>query len=168
MSDLQKNVASMSETLSPFMAEAIRLSKLGMDRGDGGPFGAVIVQKTEIIGRGWNRVLTDKDPTAHAEITAIREACSATGSYWLEDCRIYVNCEPCPMCLAAIYWARIRKITFAASRTDAERIGFIDAELYREICLPKEQRSISIDREGRKTALKIIRRWPDLNGHPTY
>ena len=111
------------------MAEALRLAEHGMKRGDGGPFGAVVVNNENIIGRGWNRVLSGNDPTAHAEITAIRDACTNTNSYWLEGCRLYTSCEPCPMCLAAIYWARITEIIFAATRLDAERIGFIDGEL---------------------------------------
>ncbi len=144
------------------MAEAIRLSECGMLKGDGGPFGAVVVKGETIIGKGWNRVLSTNDPTAHAEVTAIRDACSAVGNYWLEGCRLYVNCEPCPMCLAAIYWARIEHIIFAASRQDAERIGFIDAKLYQEICTPLEKRTLSIDRENREAAMKIMLQWPAL------
>lgn len=94
------------------------------------PFGAVIVRDEEIIARGWNRVLEINDPTDHAEITAIRDACSRTKDYWLEDAEIFVNCEPCPMCVVAIYWARIAKITFGASRDDARAIGFDDALIY--------------------------------------
>ncbi len=150
------------------MSEAVRLSEHGMCRGDGGPFGAVIVREGKIIGKGWNKVLAANDPTAHAEITAIRDACRATSSYRLEDCTIYVNCEPCPMCLAAIYWAGIEKIVFAASREDAEQIGFIDAELYREICRPDQQRSMRTGREDKKTALKIMQQWPTLDGRRDY
>ncbi len=158
----------MKAAISSFMAEAVRLSEHGMCLGDGGPFGAVIVREGKIIGKGWNRVLTANDPTAHAEITAIRDACRATSSYQLEDCSIYVNCEPCPMCLAAIYWARIERVIFAASREDAERIGFIDAELYREICLPDEQRSLTMKREDSRDAVKIMERWPTLAEHRPY
>ena len=150
------------------MAEAIRLSEYGMLRGDGGPFGAVVVKNDSIIGRGWNRVLTSNDPTAHAEVTAIRDACSAVGNYWLEGCRMYVNCEPCPMCLAAIYWARIEHVICAASRRDAEQIGFIDAKLYQEICTPIEQRTIKIDRENRDAAMEIMLRWPTLDKQRDY
>ncbi|MCF6186302.1 MAG: nucleoside deaminase [Desulfobulbaceae bacterium] len=158
----------MAATISSFMAEAVKLSEHGMFRGDGGPFGAVIVREGKIIGKGWNRVLATNDPTAHAEITAIRDACRATSSYRLEGCTIYVNCEPCPMCLAAIYWAGIEQILFAATREDAERIGFIDAELYREICRPDQQRSIKTAREDKKAALKIMQQWPTLDGHHDY
>lgn len=98
------------------------------------PFGAVIVRDEKIIGRGWNRLLATNDPTAHAEITAIRDACNRTKNYWLKDAEIFVNCEPCPMCLAAIYWARIAKITFGASRDDARAIGFDNAFIYKEVC----------------------------------
>ncbi len=150
------------------MAEAVRLSEHGMCRGDGGPFGAVIVREGKIIGKGWNRVLATNDPTAHAEITAIRDACRAASSYRLEACTIYVNCEPCPMCLAAIYWAGIEKIVFAASREDAEQIGFIDAELYREICLPDKQRSMRIQKEDKSAALEIMQQWPTLEGRRDY
>ncbi len=158
----------MKATISSFMAEAVRLSEHGMRLGDGGPFGAVIIREGKIIGKGWNRVLTANDPTAHAEITAIRDACRATSSYQLEDCSIYVNCEPCPMCLAAIYWARIEQVIFAASREDAERIGFIDAELYREICLTDEQRSLAMKREDSRDAVKIMEIWPTLAEHRPY
>jgi len=139
-----------------------------MCRGDGGPFGAVIVREGKIIGKGWNRVLVTNDPTAHAEITAIRDACRASSSYRLEGCTIYVNCEPCPMCLAAIYWAGIEKVVFAASRDDAEQIGFIDAELYREICLPDKQRSMRTQKEDKSAALKIMQQWPTLEGRRDY
>ncbi|HEB68634.1 MAG TPA: nucleoside deaminase [Desulfobulbus sp.] len=153
---------------SSFMAEAVRLSEHGMRLGDGGPFGAVIVRKGRIIGTGWNRVLATNDPTAHAEITAIRDACRAVSSYRLEGCTIYVNCEPCPMCLAAIYWAGIEKVVFAATREDAGQIGFIDAKLYREICLPDKQRTMKIKREDTSAALKIMAQWPTLDGRRDY
>lgn len=157
-----------TEPLSSFMTEAVRLSEQGMHRGDGGPFGAVIVRGENIIGRGWNRVLGTNDPTAHAEITAIRAACRSINSYRLEDCRIYVNCEPCPMCLAAIYWSGIEEIIFAATREDAAAIGFIDAELYREICLPLDSRTMRMRREDRSGALKIMLQWPTFNGRQNY
>jgi len=158
----------MLEKMSPFMAEAIRIAEHGMHRIDGGPFGAVVVKEEKIIGRGWNKVLSSNDPTAHAEITAIRDACTTTDSYWLEGCRIYISCEPCPMCLAAIYWARIDQIIFAATRLDAEQIGFIDGELYREICAPVDERSLQIRREGRDAAVDIMQKWPTLSGHREY
>ena len=145
-----------------FMRQAIRLAEQGMEAGEGGPFGAVIVRDGEVIGSGWNRVLATNDPTAHAEIVAIRDACRRTGSYWLEGSAIYVNCEPCPMCLAAIHWARIGQLTFAATRKDAAAIGFADDDIYREVCLPPEERAMFTRQMLRDKALEIIRRWPSL------
>ena len=152
----------MTAHLSSFMAEAIALARRGMERGDGGPFGAVVVRNGKIIGRGWNRVLADSDPTAHAEITAIRDACRHVGGHWLTGCRIYVSCEPCPMCLGAIYWARIEALVFAAERGDAADIGFIDRELYEQICLEPGTRSLEIRQEGRDRALAVMRAWPEV------
>lgn len=150
------------------MQEANNLARQGMLNGDGGPFGAVIVKNGEIIGRGWNRVLRTNDPTAHAEIVALRDACSSLGSYWLEDCYIYVNCEPCPMCLAAIYWARIKKLTYGATRKDAADIGFDDDFIYREICLPMRQRTLTCRQSGRHDALGIMGLWPELENKKEY
>jgi tRNA(Arg) A34 adenosine deaminase TadA len=116
-----------------FMREAIALSLEKMDAGDGGPFGAVIVKDGKIVGRGWNRVTSANDPTAHAEMMAIREACQRLGTFELTGCEIYSSCEPCPMCLAAIYWARIDRLWFAADRSDAAAAGFDDEFIYREV-----------------------------------
>ena len=145
-----------------FMRQAIRLAAQGMDAGEGGPFGAVIVRAGEVIGKGWNRVLATNDPTAHAEIVAIRDACRRTGSYWLEGSAIYVNCEPCPMCLAAIHWARIGRLAFAATRKDAAAIDFADDDIYREVCLPPEKRVVPVQQLLRDEALEVMRRWPSL------
>lgn len=112
--------------------------------GRGGPFGAVVVREGEIIGRGANLVTSTNDPTAHAEVTAIRDACRHLGTFTLAGCEIYTSCEPCPMCLAAIYWARIEKIFYANTRHDAARIGFDDDYLYREMMLSHDQRSTPI------------------------
>lgn len=152
----------MNEQHVFFMREAIRLSEKGMEAEDGGPFGAVIVRDDKIIGSGWNRVLRTNDPTAHAEIVAIRDACSRTGSYWLEGCSIYVNCEPCPMCLAAIYWARIDKLTFGASRKDAAAIDFDDERIYGEISRPAAERSVDMHQCLRSEALQVMQRWPSF------
>lgn len=154
--------ASLNNRDIYFMQEAIKLSEKGMEAGEGGPFGAVIVRDDRIIGAGWNRVLATNDPTAHAEIVAIRDACTKTGSYWLEGCRLYVNCEPCPMCLAAIYWARIESLTFGATREDAATIDFDDASIYREICLPPEERSLQPQQGLKDEALRIMGRWPSF------
>lgn len=129
-----------------FMKEAIRLAVENVKSGKGGPFGAVIVKNGEIIARGANHVTTDNDPTAHAEVVAIREACSQLNSFQLDGCEIYASCEPCPMCLGAIYWARPEKLYFAASKHDAAAVGFDDSFIYQEIPLPVEQRSIPTER----------------------
>jgi guanine deaminase len=125
-----------------FMRRAIALSREKMSEGAGGPFGAVIVADGRIIAEGWNQVTSTNDPTAHAEIVAIRAACAALHRFSLEGCEIYASCEPCPMCLAAIYWARLERIYYANDRDDAARIGFDDAAIYREVALPLEARTI--------------------------
>jgi guanine deaminase len=127
-----------------FMRQATRLACVNVTEGLGGPFGAVIVRGAEIIGRGVNLVTSSNDPTAHAEVTAIRDACRKLETFTLTGCEIYTSCEPCPMCLAAIYWARIDRIFFANTRQDAARIGFDDDYLYREMALPLEKRSTPI------------------------
>jgi tRNA(Arg) A34 adenosine deaminase TadA len=124
-----------------FMAEALRLSRESVESGEGGPFGAVIVLDGKIVGRGRNLVTSANDPTAHGEVTAIRDACQRLGTFSLAGSTIYSSCEPCPMCLAAIYWARIDRIYFANDRFDAARIGFDDEMLYRELVLPHAERS---------------------------
>jgi guanine deaminase len=127
------------------MRRAIALSNEMLQRG-GGPFGAVIVKDGTILAEGANRVTVSHDPTAHAEIVAIRDACAKLGSFTLAGCEIYTTCEPCPMCLSAIYWARLDRIYYANERTDAARIGFDDDFLYREIPLPLEKRQIRMVR----------------------
>jgi tRNA(Arg) A34 adenosine deaminase TadA len=124
-----------------FMREAARMAHENIIAGRGGPFGAVIVCKGEIVGRGTNVVTSTNDPTAHAEVTAIRDACRNLHTFTLAGCEIYTSCEPCPMCLAAIYWARLEKIFYANTRVDAARIGFDDDYLYKELTLTNEQRS---------------------------
>lgn len=124
-----------------FMRRAIELSREKMRGNSGGPFGAVIVRAGGIIAEGWNQVTAGLDPTAHAEVVAIRNACRALGDFRLEGCEIYTSCEPCPMCLAAIYWARLGRIYYANSRDDAAAIGFDDAFLYREINVPLRARA---------------------------
>ena len=129
-----------------FMKRAIALSFEMMEKGAGGPFGAVIVRDGRIIAEGRNQVTSANDPTAHAEIMAIREAARALGSFKLDGCEIYTSCEPCPMCLAAIYWARIERIFYANAREDAARIGFDDEHIYREVGLPLARRAIPTER----------------------
>jgi guanine deaminase len=125
-----------------FMRRAIELALERMRENSGGPFGAVIVGDDRIIAEGWNQVTSTNDPTAHAEIVAIRKACTVLDRFDLRDCDIYANCEPCPMCLGAIYWARLRRMYYASTRADAARIGFDDEFIYREIAVPLERRKI--------------------------
>jgi tRNA(Arg) A34 adenosine deaminase TadA len=124
------------------MRRAIELSREKMEAGNGGPFGAVVARDGVIVAEGWNQVTSANDPTAHAEITAIRRACQALGRFDLTDCEIFTSCEPCPMCLAAIYWARIGRIWYGNDRKDAAAIGFDDDLLYQEIPRPLAQRAI--------------------------
>jgi tRNA(Arg) A34 adenosine deaminase TadA len=144
---------------SKFMREAIRLSFEKMRGNFGGPFGAVVVRKNKIIGRGWNRVTSTNDPTAHAEISAIRDACKKLKTFRLDDCELYVSCEPCPMCLAAIYWARLRKVYYANTRKDAARIKFDDDLIYQEVALPISRRKIPMKQLLRAEALKVFAEW---------
>src|ERR1035438_8529722 len=127
-----------------FMREAIRLSIRMMRRGQGGPFGAVVARGGRIVGRGWNLVTSTNDPTAHAEIVAIREACKRLKTFQLSDCDLYTSCEPCPMCLSAIYWARFRHVFYANTRKDAARINFDDDFIYREVALPIGRRKLKM------------------------
>jgi guanine deaminase len=142
-----------------FMRMAIRLSLQKMRENHGGPFGAVIVRNGKIVGRGWNRVTSSNDPTAHAEVTAIREACKKLETFQLDDCDLYTSCEPCPMCLAAIYWARLRKVYYANTRKDAAAIDFDDDFLYREVALPVARREIPMKQLLRKDALNVFAEW---------
>lgn len=141
------------------MRAAIDLSRKKMRDNCGGPFGAIIVRKNKIVGRGWNRVTSTNDPTAHAEISAIRDACKELKTFKLDGCEIYVNCEPCPMCLAAIYWARIGKIFFANTKKDAAQTGFDDELIYREIPLPNSRRKIPMKQLLHAEALKVFAEW---------
>jgi tRNA(Arg) A34 adenosine deaminase TadA len=144
---------------SQFMRAAIRLSREKMRRGDGGPFGAVVVRRGKIVGRGWNRVTSGNDPTAHAEVVAIREACRKLKTFRLDDCEIYTSCEPCPMCFGAIYWARLRRIFYANTRRDAAAIGFDDEWFYRELARPATKRKIPMKQLARAEALKVFGEW---------
>lgn len=142
-----------------FMREAIRLSVQQMRAGQGGPFGAVVVRRGRIVGRGWNCVTSDNDPTAHAEISAIRAACRKLKTFKLDDCELYTSCEPCPMCLAAIYWARIRRVFFGNTRKDAAGIAFDDDFLYREVARPLGRRSLPMKQLLRSEALAAFTEW---------
>jgi guanine deaminase len=142
-----------------FMQEAIRLADDGMRSNRGGPFGCVIVRRGEIVARGNNRVTSTNDPTAHAEVTAIREACASLGTFELADCTLYTSCEPCPMCLAAIYWARIPEVFYGNTRADATAIGFDDEFIYRQIPLPPDQRTVRMKPLLREAAQVTFKAW---------
>ena len=146
---------------NPFMARAIQLSIDNVLRGRGGPFGAVVVKGTVIIGEGVNQVTSTNDPTAHAEVLAIREGCKKLGVFDLEGCEIYTSCEPCPMCLGAIYWARLSRVYFANTAADASNIGFNDSLIYREISQPHSLRKIPMIQLMREEALAAFRAWRD-------
>lgn len=149
----------MTEKDREFMRRAIELAQNGIDRNQGGPFGAVIVKDGEIIAEGWNRVTSTNDPTAHAEITAIREACRRLDSFQLEGCVLYTSCEPCPMCLGAIYWARPEKFFYACTREDAARIGFDDQFIYDELAGEIDGRRIEAVKLMRAEALTVLENW---------
>lgn len=141
------------------MRHAIRLSRERMQSGVGGPFGAIVVKDGEIVAEGWNEVTSLNDPTAHAEISAIRRACTRFGAFWLEDCDIYTSCEPCPMCLAAAYWARIARIFYANDRDAAAAIGFDDARIYGEVSRPVADREIPMIRLALPEAAEVFAEW---------
>ena len=142
-----------------FMRAAIAEAELGLRENRGGPFGCVIVRGGSVIARGTNLVTSTNDPTAHAEVTAIREACRQLGTFRLEGCELYTSCEPCPMCLAAIYWARISKVYYGNTREDAAAIGFDDDFIYRQMPLPLEQRAIEMKPCLRAEAQQTFLAW---------
>lgn len=141
------------------MQRAIELAGLGSSNNQGGPFGCVIVKNGEIIGEGFNTVTSTNDPTAHAEIVAIRQACKNLGSFQLEDCEIYTSCEPCPMCLGAIYWARPSKVYYACTRSDAAQAGFDDQFIYHEITTSMTDRTIPFSQIMREEAITKFNEW---------
>ena len=149
----------MSAADEGFMREAIRLARDNVRQGMGGPFGAVVVFHGEIVAGGANLVTASNDPTAHAEIVAIREACRRRKSFILEECELYSTCEPCPMCLSAIYWARVRRLVYAADRADAASAGFLDEFLYQEFSKPIEQRQIASEQLLREEANQVLEEW---------
>lgn len=145
--------------MTDFLTRAIELSNEGMASGQGGPFGAVIVQNGKIIAEGFNRVIATSDPTAHAEVVAIRRACEALGQFDLSDCELYTSCEPCPMCLGAIYWARPKKVYYANTRHDAAAIEFDDSFIYDEIAAPMSQRTIPFEHMPSDSAHAVFAEW---------
>ena len=151
-----------------FMKEAIRLSVENVESGKGGPFGAVVVKDGKIIARGANQVTASNDPTAHAEVVAIRKACEALGTFQLDGCELYTSCEPCPMCLGAIYWARPDRIYFANTKEDAKAIHFDDQFIYEELNLPFAERKLFTQQMMREEALIAFRKWADSNDKIEY
>jgi tRNA(Arg) A34 adenosine deaminase TadA len=151
-----------------FMREAINLSIRNVQSGRGGPFGCVIVKSNRIIASGTNLVTQTNDPTAHAEIVAIREACNVLQSFQLTDCDVYASCEPCPMCLAALYWARPAKLFYAATREDATRAGFDDSHIYSQLSLPVGERIIPMIPMMRDEALDALRQWSAKDDRTPY
>lgn len=151
-----------------FLREAIQLSLEKMQAGNGGPFGAVVVKNGRIVGRGWNGVTRLNDPTAHAEIMAIRDACKNLNTYHLEGCALYASCEPCPMCLSAIYWARISHLYYAASRQDAALAGFDDEYILQEIKHDWPTRKISSEQALQQEAGVAFEQWAEKSNRTEY
>ena len=145
-------------TNDELMREAIRLSIENVANG-GGPFGAVIARDGEIVATGVNRVTANNDPTAHAEVSAIRSASQRLGTFNLSDCEIFTSCEPCPMCLGAIYWARLKKVYYANTKADAKAIGFDDSFIYDELALPQDKRKLPAEAMLRNEAIKAFEAW---------
>ena len=153
---------------NPFMARAIQLSIEGVQSGLGGPFGAVIVKNNAMIAEASNEVTSTNDPTAHAEVLAIRRACQKLGVFELKDCELYTSCEPCPMCFGAIYWARLSRIYFANTAEDAARIGFDDSFIYGELHKHHSERHIPATQIMRQDALAGFRAWTEKGGKIPY
>ena len=142
-----------------WMTEAAALAIENVRAGRGGPFAAIVVRNGELLSRGTNLVTSSNDPTAHAEVVAIRRACEAVGSFQLTGCEIYTTCEPCPMCLGAIYWARPDRVYYAATRADAARIGFDDAFIYDQLAIPVETRALKMEQVLRDEGLRAFEEW---------
>jgi tRNA(Arg) A34 adenosine deaminase TadA len=151
-----------------FLERAIELSRQGMEGGKGGPFGCVIVRGDEIVGEGNNMVTSSNDPTAHAEVVAIRQACEKLGTYQLNDCEIYTSCEPCPMCLGAIYWARPKKVVYANTREEAAEIEFDDDFIYSEINAKMSDRKIPFIHHPHPNAKAVFEAWKNWEGKIRY
>lgn len=158
----------MTQVEQVFLERAIELSRQGMLEGKGGPFGCVVVREGVIVGEGCNEVTASNDPTAHAEVVAIRDACRRLGSFQLSDCDIYTSCEPCPMCLGAIYWARPRRVIYANTKKDAAAIHFDDQFIYEEIALPDARRTIPFLHEPHPRALEVFGQWHQMENKTAY
>ncbi len=162
-----EEITSFSEADRRFMEMAIRLSEENVDTG-GGPFGAVIVKDGEVIATGTNRVVPNSDPTAHAEVTAIRNACRKLGKFKLDGCTIYSSCEPCPMCLSALYWAGVERICYGNTKDDAKAIDFDDSFIYDQLELAYEDRSIKCEHFMRDRALSAFHKWENKTDKVEY
>ncbi|MGB3343827.1 MAG: nucleoside deaminase [Aequorivita sp.] len=151
-----------------FINRAIQLSEKGMDSNKGGPFGAIVVRDNVVIAAGVNQVTSKNDPTAHAEVVAIRKACEKLKTFQLEDCVIYTSCEPCPMCLGAIYWARPKAVYYACTKEDAAMIGFDDNFIYNEINKKIEERNIKFINLNREEGNEVFKKWKEKEGKIKY
>jgi tRNA(Arg) A34 adenosine deaminase TadA len=158
----------MKNDVDCFMQMAVDLSRDGMKSGKGGPFGCVVVKNGRVVGQGSNEVLLTNDPTAHAEVVAIRDACKNLGTFQLDGCEIFASCEPCPMCMGAIYWARPDRVYFANTKTDAAEIGFDDKFIYEEIELPLSDRKIPFEQLAVAEAKKVFIEWKNMNNKTLY
>lgn len=151
-----------------YLQQAVAVSQKGMEEGVGGPFGCVIVKDGVVVAEGCNRVTTDQDPTAHAEVVAIRKACHTLGSFLLTDCIVFCSCEPCPMCLGAIYWSRPAAVYYATTKEDAADAGFDDDFIYREIALPGQERSIPFEYVPLAEGQRVFAAWKEKDGKIPY
>jgi guanine deaminase len=151
-----------------YLRQAIELARAGIENKQGGPFGCVIVRDGEVIGKGWNRVTSSNDPTAHAEVEAIREACKKIGDHQLTGCDLYASCEPCPMCLGAIYWTRLRRVIYASTREQAADAGFDDDLIYREINLPMAERQIPFEFQSQAEVIGLFESWKKMADKKMY
>jgi len=158
----------MTDAEIKFLERAIELSWQGMQSGKGGPFGCVIVKDGKIVGEGCNQVTTTNDPTAHAEVVAIRNACKNLNTFQLTDCDVYASCEPCPMCLGAIYWARPKRVIYANTKSDAASISFDDQFIYDEIEKSGAERTIVFIHHPHKKALEVFEQWKHMENKIVY
>lgn len=158
----------MTDAEIKFLERAIELSRQGMQSGKGGPFGCVIVKDGKIVGEGYNQVTTTNDPTAHAEVVAIRNACQNLNTFQLTGCDVYASCEPCPMCLGAIYWARPKRVIYANTKKDAAAINFDDQFIYDEIKKPDDKRGIIFIHQPHQNATEVFQQWKNMENKIEY
>lgn len=158
----------VTEKDKAFLRQAIELAKEGVEQGKGGPFGCVIVRDGQVVGKGCNQVTSTNDPTAHAEVVAIRDACRVLGDYQLAGCDVYTSCEPCPMCLGALYWARPQRVVYAATRHEAAGAGFDDAFIYKEINLGMKDRRIPFEHLAMSDAEVLFELWKERGNRRLY